>query len=368
MPCARPRGFSNAAGRPIRREMTQSANGEPRTPRVSVLLPVRDAERYVGEALESILAQTFSDFELLVYDDGSSDDSAEILERAAGRDLRVQLFREEPHGYEFWLRQGIQDARGELVARMDADDVAHPERFERQVAFLDAHPECVAVGSDALLIDPDGRPIRRLGVRSEHEGIDAELLCGRGDALLHPSAMLRRADVLAVGSYRPEYPAAEDLDLFLRLAERGRLANLPEALLEYRQHPAKVSSCRRGEQRRSQDAALREAYRRRGLAEASLPARPPVPERVPATDSWHRWASWAIDAGHLATARRYAWKVFRREPFSGRACKLGLRALTGLRLDTARSWQRRLGGLLAPAPLSPEFDPSRGAGTRSSGR
>ncbi len=342
--------------------------GEPRTPRLSVVLVVRDAERYVGEAVESILAQTFTDFELLVYDDGSADETADVLERAAGRDLRVQLFREEPRGLTVWLRQGVGDARGEFIARMDGDDVAHPERLARQVAFLDAHPECVAVGSEALLVDPERRPLRRLGVHTEHEPIEAELLRGRGDAVLHPSVAMRREDVLAVGSYRTEFPAAEDLDLFLRLAERGRLANLPETLLEYRQHLAKVSSCRKGDQRRSQDAALREAYRRRSLAEPALPARPPVPERVPAADDWHRWACWAIDAGHLATARRYAWKVFCREPFSRRACKLGLRALAGMRIETSRRWQRRLAGLLAPDALSPELEPGGGAPTRSSGR
>jgi glycosyltransferase involved in cell wall biosynthesis len=331
--------------------MVQGPNpGEPWTPRVSVLLVARDAERFIGEAVDSLLAQTFSDFELLIYDDGSSDDSAGVLERAAGRDLRVQLFREEPQGLTWWLRQGVEDARGELLARMDADDVAHPERLARQVAFLDAHPECVAVGSDALLVDPERRPIRRLGVQTQHEAIEAELLRGRGDAILHPSVLMRRAQVLAAGSYRTEFRVSQCLDLFLRLAERGRLANLPEPLLEYRQHLAKVSGARKGEQRRTQDAILREAYRRRGLDESALPRRPPVPERVPATDSWHRWASWAIDAGHLPTARRYAWKVFRREPFSARACKLGLRALTGMRLETARSWARVFGN---PAPARP---------------
>ena len=334
--------------------MARGPNPEPRTPRVSVLLVARDAELYIGQAVESLLAQTFADFELLIYDDGSSDESAETLERAAGRDLRVQLFREEPQGLTYWLRQGVEDARGELLARMDADDVAHPERLARQVAFLDRHPECLAVGCDALLVDPERRPIRRLGVHTGHEAIEAELLRGRGDAILHPSVVMRRAEVRAVGSYRTEFRVSQCLDLFLRLAERGRLANLSEPLLEYRQHLAKVSGERKGEQRRTQDAILREAYRRRGLAESSLPRRPPVPERVPPADSWHRWASWAIDAGHLATARRYAWKVFRREPFSARACKLGLRALTGLRLDTARSWGRMFRSSVPAGPAASE--------------
>jgi glycosyltransferase involved in cell wall biosynthesis len=339
---------------------------ELRVPRVSVLMVVRDCERYVGEALESILAQSWGDFELLIYDDGSTDETPEILERAAGRDLRVQLFREEPRGLSHWLREGVADARGELVARMDADDVAHPQRLARQVAYLDAHPECVAVGSEALLIDPERRPIRRLGVATDHDGIEADLLRGRGDALLHPSALMRRRALLDVGSYRGEFPASEDLDLFLRLAEYGRLANLPDLLLLYRQHPDNVSRLRKGDQRRGQDKALREAYARRGLPESSLPVRPQVPEELPWADAWHNWACWAIEDGNLWTARRYAWRLLREESFSPRSCKLVLRALTGLRRAPARRLRDWLRGARGTA-ISRELDPARGAGSRSSG-
>jgi len=320
-------------------------------PRVSVLLVVRNAAAWVGEAVESLLTQGFGDFELLIYDDGSTDASPEALERVAGRDPRVRLHREEARGLTVWLRRGVEEARGDLIARMDADDVCHPERLERQVAFLDAHPECVALGSDALLVDPECRPIRRLGVRLRHEEIEAELLGGRGDALLHPASMFRRADALAVGSYRTRFRVSQCLDLFLRLGERGRLANLPEPLLRYRQHPDKVSGARKGEQRRSQDAILREAYERRGLPLDSLPCRPPVPESVPLADSWHRWASWAVDAGHLGTARHYAWRLLCREPLALRSWKLSLRALSGLHLETARRPGALLRKLRSPRDL-----------------
>jgi glycosyltransferase involved in cell wall biosynthesis len=327
-------------------------------PRVSVLLVARDASAFVGEAVESLLTQGFGDFELLLYDDGSTDASAEVLARVAGRDPRVRLVRGGSRGLTAWLRHGVEEARGELIARMDADDVCHPERLERQVAFLDAHPGCVALGSDALLVDPACRPIRRLGVRLRHDEIEAELLRGRGDALLHPASMFRRADALAVGSYRTRFRVSQCLDLFLRLGERGRLANLPEPLLRYRQHPDKVSGARKGEQRRAQDEILREAYARRGLPLASLPRRPPVPESVPLGDSWHRWASWAVDAGHLGTARHYAWRLWLREPTALRSWKLALRALSGLPLETARR----------PAAALRRCGLRRAAGTRSSGR
>lgn len=312
-------------------------------PRASVLMPVYNCERYVEEAVRSILAQTLDEIEVLIYDDGSSDRSPEILRALSERDPRIQLFLRPHTGLTTWLRAGVEAARSPYIARMDADDVAHPERLARQVAYLDAHPECVVVGSEAQLVDPERRPIKLLGVHLEHAAIDADLMRGRGDAMLHPASTFRRQAVLAVGSYRVAFEAAEILDLNLRLAEVGRVANLPEVLLEYRQHLMKVSAQRKGDQRRAQDAALREAVARRGLDASRLPRRGPVPESVPRADQWHRWASWAIEAGHLPTARRHAWAVFREEPGSLRAYKLLLRALLGMRLATARRWARRLG-------------------------
>ena len=315
-------------------------------------MPVFEAARYVAAAVESLRAQTFSDFELLIYDDGSTDGSAELIETTAAGDPRVKLFRRPHRGHTVWLQEGVATARGEFLARMDADDLALPQRLARQVEYLRRHPDCGVVGTDALLIDPDGRPIRPLAVRTEHEAIEAELLAGRGDAILHPSALFRRAALVELGGYRPEFEPAEDLELYLRLAERWRVANLPETLLLYRQHLASVCTERKGAMRRVQRAILAEANRRRGLAppsERCQAAEPP--ERTPAVDSWHRWAHGAIEGGHLATARRYAWFVFRSEPFSSRASKLLVRALLGLRRNGwwAKSL-RRLGDREARRP------------------
>jgi hypothetical protein len=225
-----------------------------------------------------------------------------------------------------------------FIARMDADDVARPERFARQVAYLSRHPECVALGADVLLVDPDGRPIRSCGVQLEHEKIDAELMRGRGEAIPHPVAMFRRADLIAVGSYRTEYETAEDLDLYLRLAERGRVANLPETLLEYRQHVRKVSIERANEQRRAGNAVLRDARRRRGLEESAAAPLSPGPERVPLIEWRRSWAREAIEGRNLRTARVHARAVLRAEPLSWRSWQLLLRALLGLRIK----WLKRL--------------------------
>jgi glycosyltransferase involved in cell wall biosynthesis len=308
-------------------------------PRLSVVMPVRDGALYVAEAVESILAQRFADFEFLIYDDGSSDDTPRIIGKYAERDPRITLFRGAAEGLAVWLREGVRRARGELVARMDADDVARPERFERQVAWLDAHPEVIALGTDVAIVDPERRSIRGHAPPREHEAIDAELLRGNGSAMMHPSLMFRREALLAAGNYRADYPWAEDLELYLRLAERGRLANLPETLLEYRKHTQSVNMTRAAEQRRSVERIVREARARRGLP-AAFNLGPPAPTET-AADCWHGWARAALGAGNLATARHYAARLLRAEPLALRSWRMGLRALVGLSLVGLRDRSSR---------------------------
>jgi hypothetical protein len=311
-------------------------------PVVSVLMPVYNAERYLREALASVLRQTFTDFELLVFDDGSSDRSASVVEETCGSDPRLRLFRASHAGYATWLREGVRQARGEFIARMDADDVCRPQRFALQLDFLRRDPACSAVGGAVLLIDPEGRPLRELKTPFAHEEIDALLLRGRGDAIIHPTLMLRRVDLIAAGGYRPEAEPAEDLDLYLRLAERGRLANLPDTLLDYRQHLSKVSNRRAGEQRRAIEAAVSEARRRRGLDPAQEPAPSLAPEQTPPAECWRRWAREATEGGNLRTARKHAWAAFRAEPTAPRSWQILLRALLGLRIEALRQqWRLR---------------------------
>jgi glycosyltransferase involved in cell wall biosynthesis len=307
---------------------------------LSVVMPVFDAERYVGDAVASLLRQTHADFELLIFDDASRDRSAAIV--AGFRDARIRFFRKPHAGYAVWLREGALLARGEFVARMDADDVAHPQRFEKQLAHLRRHPECVALGADVLLIDPAGRPIEKRGVPLDHDAIEAELLAGRGGALVHPVAVFRREALLAVGSYRPENEPAEDLDLYLRLAEKGRLANLADTLLEHRLHVRKVSAERAGEQRRKALAIVRAARLRRGLAPDAEVGLPPVAEQLAAVDYWHFWARSAVRGGNLATARRYALAVLLRQPLAARSWKLLLTSLLGEWTRALKRWRERL--------------------------
>jgi Glycosyl transferase family 2 len=238
---------------------TRDLGGAP--PRVSVVLPVYNGEPFLAEAIDSILEQSFRDFELIAIDDGSTDASGDIIEERARADSRVAALHQTNAGVVAALNRGLTLARGEFVARMDADDVAHPERLARQVAFLDDHPEIAVVGCAVTLIDEAGKRIRDIAYPGTSEAV-AEFL-EIGAALAHPTVMMRRAAVLAVGGYRAPYRHAEDYDLWLRMAEKYRLTNLPDRLLRYRQHAAKLSSTYAVEQRLATCIALLAARCRR---------------------------------------------------------------------------------------------------------
>ena len=284
-------------------------------------MPVYNAQRYLAPAVDSILAQTFGDFEFLIVNDGSTDDSQAILERYAARDPRIRLVSRPNTGYTVALNQMLATARGEYVARMDADDMSLPRRLERQVEFLDAHPQVLALGAPATIIDPDGDPIGPYEVPPDHETIDARHLSGLSGMLIHPSAMMRREAVLAAGGYRPELEPAEDLDLWLRLAEIGRLANLDEVLVHYRVHLGNTTSTRAGLQRRVASAAVAEARRRRGLG----PCQPIEPTARPVRSELQTiraWAHQACDSGNYRTAAKHGWRVLRQRPLSPRSWRL----------------------------------------------
>jgi GT2 family glycosyltransferase len=218
-----------------------------RRPRVSVVLPVYDGEPFLAEAMKSILAQTFRDFELIAIDDGSRDASGNILDCFAREDDRVTALHQPKAGMIAALNRGLALARGEFIARMDQDDVSHPERFARQVAFLDAHPEIAVVGCAVTLVDEGGNRIRDADYPVTPEAVVAFL--ERGAPLAHPAVMMRRDAVHAAGGYSAAYRHAEDYDLWLRIAERHRIANLSDRLLLYRQHASKQSSTHAVEQR-----------------------------------------------------------------------------------------------------------------------
>jgi glycosyltransferase involved in cell wall biosynthesis len=280
---------------------------------ISVLMPVYNSRRFLGQSVGSILDQTFRDFEFIIIDDGSSDRSLAILERYARRDRRIRLVSRANTGYSRALNQALSMARGEFLARMDSDDVARPRRFERQLEYLRGHPECAAVGCRVLEIDPWGVPLKTTSNELDHDPIVEQLLKGAGAEIPHPGVMMRRSPVVALGGYRVEYEPVEDLDLYLRLSERGRLANLPDVLLEYRQHLASVNQLRCAEQVRLASRVVAEALRRR---ERPVPEDFSVPGWSMPTEleAYHSWARAAVRAGRFGAAWRHAAAIAFRRP------------------------------------------------------
>jgi hypothetical protein len=183
---------------------------------------------------------------LLAIDGGLSEKSSAILQSFAASDPRVRVIPVAGAPFILKLARGLALAQGNLIARMDADDIAHRDRFARQVAFLEAHPEIAVVGSAVTIIDAHGQAIRDVQYPESPAAVTEFL--STGSALAHPAVMMRRDAVIAVGGYRPAYQYAEDYDLWLRMAERYRLTNLPARLLLYRQHADKLSSAFAGQQ------------------------------------------------------------------------------------------------------------------------
>src|SRR5258708_3222455 len=173
-------------------------------PRVSVVMPVLNGGSFLEAALESILQQSFKDFELIAIDDGSTDQSVSLLSGFARSDERIRLITQANAGIVASLNRALGLARGEYLARMDADDVALPSRFAMQVAYLDGHPDVAVVGSAIRLIDADGNTIRDVDYPLAPAEV-CKFLVQIGCALAHPAVMMRNADGAAVGGYRAAY-------------------------------------------------------------------------------------------------------------------------------------------------------------------
>lgn len=290
----------------------QGVNG----PAASVLMPVCNAGKYLDAAIESILGQSFTDFELLLLNDGSSDGSLDRMEHYAHLDSRCKVYSWPNRGIADTRNEGIRLARAEILIWMDADDISYPTRIEKQMAYLGGHTECVAVGTEVMLIDPDGEPLRHYVTQNDHDAIDAAHFDGRWGAILQPSSAMRKAAIVAVGGYRTNFPYAEDSDLWLRLAEVGRLANLPEVLFGYRQHLDATGYAHAQTQFDSQHRAIAEARVRRKLANSlSVDDWEPLPP-VTVADVHRKWGWWALSERHFATARKHAFAAIRVGSFS----------------------------------------------------
>ncbi|MFN0032847.1 MAG: glycosyltransferase [Flavobacteriales bacterium] len=211
-------------------------------PTVSVVMPVYNAERFLRVAVESVLQQTFTDFEFIIINDGSTDKSDTIVQ--SFNDARIRsIVNQQNMGVTIALNKAIELCKGRYIARMDADDVSMPERLQRQVEYLHAHPEISLVASVAEMIDLDGEHLGWWNTDRENIS-EAEIrsTIARTNCIAHPTIMIR-AEVMKAHGYRQEKNAAEDYDLWLRLISHGhRIAKLNEPLLRYRIHQQSVTA------------------------------------------------------------------------------------------------------------------------------
>lgn len=216
-------------------------------PKVSVLMPAYNAEKYIVEAIESILSQTFQDFEFIIINDGSTDNTVKIIQEYAKRDKRIRFINNSRNqGLIAVLNQGLDLCRGEYIARMDCDDISLPERFAKQVKYLDEHPNVVVVGTWMQIFGKNNSVCECV------PNVTTIDLIIKGNLVAHSVAMLRKS-VLRDNNiyYNPKYIYIEDYALWFQLLNYGEIHNIQETLLKYRIHDESVSVLNRDAQHES---------------------------------------------------------------------------------------------------------------------
>jgi glycosyltransferase involved in cell wall biosynthesis len=222
---------------PMNNGAVDSTDGS--TPALSVVMPAYNAEIFIDEAIESVLSQTFTDLELIVVDDASTDGTWEVVSKHAAADTRVKVFRNDINvGAAGSTNRGIGLARATLIGRMDADDVSLPTRFEKQVDALRNNPHYAVVGTFASHTNEAGKilGLSPTGPRSEDE-FNALRAAGKPTMVFGGTALFTKALFERVGGFDPDIRSAEDLELFDRMAEHGPVVTIEESLLLYRLHP-----------------------------------------------------------------------------------------------------------------------------------
>jgi glycosyltransferase involved in cell wall biosynthesis len=299
-------------------------------PKVSVLMSVYNGDRYVKEAINSILNQTFTNFEFIIIDDGSTDRTLEILTTYTEKDDRIRLASGENRGLTKTLNEMLSQSKGDFIARIDADDIALPERFDKQLQFLQQNTDVVCVGSSLDWIDEKGRFIAHCSMPEGNEELQ-QLMLGGISMLHHPCAMFRRLAALQVGGYDETLKTSADLDLWLKLGEIGRLANLPETLMLYRLHPRSITNAKQVQQSNDALAACQRAWKRRGIKGTFI--RQPA-DHLWQYDFWLRSGWNNALSGEQAAARRCGQRAIALKPWGRSGWKLLLASLIPSRLGS----------------------------------
>lgn len=288
-------------------------------PRVSVVMPVFNGKRHVNGAITSLLAEDYEDFELIAVDDGSTDGTPEILRRRAANDPRIVVLRQENRGIAEALNAGMAVARGEYIARLDADDL-HVNRLRRQVELLDRERDVVLVSTWFDLFDDDERPAGSYRV-AEPPAVTRWLLNFYNVLGGHAQVMFRRDAALAAGGYRAAFSIAEDYDLWTRLLDAGRIVVLPFTGLRRRRHAAAAGVTQQERQEQSSDAVMRRtlsSYLQRELSES---------EAAGVTTLWRG----GFEPEALGDAERVCREAFERLAREAPQAQSRVRFLTGRR-------------------------------------
>jgi len=276
---------------------------------VSVVMAVYNCQKYLSCAIESILDQTFVDFEFIIADDASTDNSLDIIRNYASRDPRVRVVANSSNlGLTNSLNKAVKLASGSFIARMDGDDVAYQNRLAKQISFMIKNPEYVCIGAQAHIIDEDGDIIEEWLKPTQSGDIKRKLLLDGGGQIIHPLAVFTRAAFEEVGGYDPRYAISQDYDLLLRLAEIGELGNLSDFLLKYRRHKGAITSSKRNAQINYAIKALLECYDRRAISIDQLII-PDVAYPSIGIPYHLDYARKALSAGNNDSARKHAFQA-----------------------------------------------------------
>jgi len=218
----------------------------PKTPKISVVMPAYNAEKYLDESISSILNQTFSDFEFIIIDDASRDNSKSIIKKFQRKDRRIKFLQNKRNlGVALTRNKGLKIARGEYIATFDADDISLPQRLEIQKNYLENHPSIFLIGSSAILIDEKGDKMGVFKKLDNSKKVKKKLL--KSNPIINSSTMFRNKGNLF---YRDKFDGADEYDLFLRLLTEGKnITNLPYFLVKYRMNPGSISFRKRSKQK-----------------------------------------------------------------------------------------------------------------------
>ena len=305
--------------------------------KISVIMSVCNGERFLREAVDSILNQTFDDFEFIVIDDGSTDGTRDILE--SYRDSRLRVTHQENVGLTASLNRGIGLAHGEYIARMDADDVSLPERLARETEALDSDSGISVVDSAVLMRGAAGDRVRRM--TDAFAALPVALL--RVNPLAHGNVMMRKAHLIAVRGYNERFRCAQDLDLWLRMAWRGyRFRLIPDVLYQFRLHAGSITNARQHEQltyaRQARLSILRGI--RNGTYKVPGELRPRFLETLMSVaGSWSK-------SGLYRETREVGLTLFKLFPTNACGCKLVLRSYAPI-----RRWYDLAAGIRSAARL-----------------